>query len=255
MKKNFNYGQIKFWHSSDACVQPSQFFRHCHEFYEIIYVLQGTGRYVVEGNECKLCKNTMMIFRPNEYHYVDLVADTPYERYVIYFDKSFLSGVSDELLEFFEQTPHGFGNFYSACDIPMSVSSIFERMDGISALPQEQAELMLRILVAELLLLLSCAAPQTTHRENEPLGAKVIKYLNDNISAQISLDDLAKKFYVSKYYLCRAFKAYNGISVVGYLNSKRAMLAKEMIELTSDFVDGFYFSFPFNRVHMLTKIL
>ena len=172
----------------------------------------------------------MMIFRPNEYHYVDLVADSPYERYVIYFDKSFLSGISDELLEFFEQTPHGVGNFYSACDIPMSASSVFERMDGISALPQEQAELMLRILVAELLLLLSCAAPQTVQRENEPLGARVIKYLNDNISAQISLDDLAKKFYVSKYYLCRAFKAYNGISVVGYLNSKRAMLAKEMIE-------------------------
>lgn len=32
-------------------------------------------------------------------------------------------------------------------------------------------------------------------------------------------------------------------------------LAKEMIELTEDFADGYYFSFPFNRVHMLAKIL
>lgn len=32
-------------------------------------------------------------------------------------------------------------------------------------------------------------------------------------------------------------------------------LAKEMIALTEDFVDGYYFSFPFNRVEMLEKIL
>ena len=32
-------------------------------------------------------------------------------------------------------------------------------------------------------------------------------------------------------------------------------LAKEMMALTSDFADGYYFSFPFNRVGMLEKIL
>lgn len=32
-------------------------------------------------------------------------------------------------------------------------------------------------------------------------------------------------------------------------------LAKEIIAQTSDFVDGYYFSFPFNRVHMLKEIL
>ena len=32
-------------------------------------------------------------------------------------------------------------------------------------------------------------------------------------------------------------------------------LAREMMELTADFADGYYFSFPFNRVSMLEKIL
>ena len=32
-------------------------------------------------------------------------------------------------------------------------------------------------------------------------------------------------------------------------------LAKEMMALTDDFADGYYFSFPFNRVGMLEKIL
>ena len=33
------------------------------------------------------------------------------------------------------------------------------------------------------------------------------------------------------------------------------LLAKEMMALTDDFADGYYFSFPFNRVSMLAKIL
>lgn len=33
------------------------------------------------------------------------------------------------------------------------------------------------------------------------------------------------------------------------------LLAREIMELTDDFADGYYFSFPFNRVHMLEKIL
>lgn len=33
------------------------------------------------------------------------------------------------------------------------------------------------------------------------------------------------------------------------------LLAKEMMALMDDFADGYYFSFPFNRVHMLEKIL
>ena len=32
-------------------------------------------------------------------------------------------------------------------------------------------------------------------------------------------------------------------------------IAKEIIAKTTDFVDGYYFSFPFNRVHMLQKII
>lgn len=32
-------------------------------------------------------------------------------------------------------------------------------------------------------------------------------------------------------------------------------IAKEIIAKTTDFVDGYYFSFPFNRVHMLEKII
>ena len=41
----------------------------------------------------------------------------------------------------------------------------------------------------------------------------------------------------------------NGFKVIGI------QIAREIIAKTTDFVDGYYFSFPFNRVHMLKKII
>ena len=32
-------------------------------------------------------------------------------------------------------------------------------------------------------------------------------------------------------------------------------IAREVMEYTQEFVDGYYFSFPFNRVYLLEKIL
>ena len=52
----------------------------------------------------------------------------------------------------------------------------------------------------------------------------------ENLSRDVSLDTLARRFFVSKYYLCRAFKKHNGVSVHGYINHKRVMYAKQLIE-------------------------
>ena len=66
--------------------------------------------------------------------------------------------------------------------------------------------------------------------DEDELGARVISYLNEYAGKDISLDRLARRFFVSKYYLCRAFKKHNGISVRGYINRKRIMYAKQLID-------------------------
>lgn len=223
-------GNLLYNHMRSESPAPSDYGKHCHEWYEIIYVIEGSGRYVVEGTEYELCPNSLMFFRPKEFHYADISSSVPYERCVISFDKDFLQEDSGYLLKHFDDNPLGKGNFYSAMDIPISVHSVFERLDNAAKLPKAEAKIMSKMLLGEILVLLSIAPPVEKEASSEPLGAKVIRYLNENISSQTSLDSLAKKFYVSKFYLCRAFKAYNGISVVGYINSKRIMLAREMIE-------------------------
>ena len=63
-----------------------------------------------------------------------------------------------------------------------------------------------------------------------PSQAEEVVCINNNIEKNISLDRLARRFFVSKYHLCRAFKTYSGISVHAYINRKRIIYAKRLIE-------------------------
>ncbi len=224
------YGKIRFYRSEDERPVPGNFARHCHNNYEIIYVVSGTGKYVVEGECYELRPDTLMLFRPGEFHYVDVQESCRYERCVFHFKAGALHGAK-EAIEKLSRVPPGEGNFFEARDFSISVAPIFERFSRLSTLPKKDAERLAPLMLTELVLLLAAADPVAREKKkDEPIGARVIRYLNAHLSEPLSLDILCNNFYVSKYYLCRAFKEHNGISILGYLNSKRVMLAKQMIE-------------------------
>ncbi len=224
------YSGIRFYHSVDEHPVPDEFSRHCHVGYEIIFVVRGAGKYVVEGERYDLRPATLMLFRPGEFHYVDVRRDEAYERYVFHFAPEAVKGVSASL-EKLREKPLGEGNFYALGDLPIPAAHVFEDFERLSLLPRAEADALAGFLLSQLVVLLSVASPATqkTHKE-EPLGARVIRYVNAHIAEPMTLDGLANEFYVSKYYLCRAFKRHNGISILGYINGKRVMMARQMIE-------------------------
>jgi AraC-like DNA-binding protein len=46
---------------------------------------------------------------------------------------------------------------------------------------------------------------------------------------KITLEQTAKRFFISKYYLCHLFRKHTGVTVLSYLNSKRIALAQHLI--------------------------
>lgn len=75
-----------------------------------------------------------------------------------------------------------------------------------------------------------------------------------NYDKDISLDMLAKKFYISPYHLCHEFKRYTGRTLVEYINITRIMNAQRKIMETNDSITdicshtGFKNLTHFNRV-------
>ena len=202
---------------------------HCHDCFEILYVTEGRGRYIIEGNEYEMQSGTLLVIRPFQYHYVEVDGAVPYERYVIHFSTSQLPTSVQHLF-----APPDGGDltctFFTRDNIPESVRVGFERFSIASELAGERRELYLSMLLSELLVLLSSARAVRPAPYNSELGARVIRYLNEHIHSDVSLDRIARHFFVSKYYLCRAFKKHNGISIHGYITQKRIMEAKVLIE-------------------------
>ena len=57
---------------------------------------------------------------------------------------------------------------------------------------------------------------------------EIIQYINDHISQPLSLDQIAKQFFISKYHLCRIFKESTGFTVGNYIINKRLLRTKEL---------------------------
>ena len=203
---------------------------HCHDLYEILYVIQGSGKYVVEGSEFAVRPRTLMLIRPFAYHYLELDEGTPYERFVIHFSGKAVPELSQSMLANISGQESDCGNYYPPISVSETLISVFDRFDCAKTLPDEEKRAYVKTLLSEIIILLSAAGGERMINNEEELGARVISYLNGNILKNISLDKLSRRFFVSKYYLCRAFKKHNGISVHGYINQKRIMYAKQLIE-------------------------
>ena len=224
-------GKIKIEYNFDEKSPDNLNTRHCHNQYEILYVLDGKGKYIVEGTEYPIRPRTLMLFPPLTYHCVLLDKNASYERYVVHFSKEELTKETASFLSaLFDKSMSGVAEFYAADAISATISALFERYENIEKLPPRQMAEYARLITSELVLLLSVANIERIPTDSVELGSRVIKYLNEHMDKDITLDALAKKFFVSKYYLCRAFKKHNGISVHGYINHKRVMYAKQLIE-------------------------
>ena len=57
-----------------------------------------------------------------------------------------------------------------------------------------------------------------------------IRYIEENLSDVICLDDIAKRANVSKYHFCRIFKAHAGMSPLRFVTFMRIEKAKELLK-------------------------
>ena len=67
--------------------------------------------------------------------------------------------------------------------------------------------------------------------------AAVKEYLDEHYTEKLTLDDLAEKFFINKFYLSKIFKETYGTTVNNYLISKRITRAKQLLRFTDMTVD------------------
>ena len=63
----------------------------------------------------------------------------------------------------------------------------------------------------------------------DPKVEEILKYIAAHLEENLTVDSLAKRFYLSRYYLMHRFKAVSGYTVHQYISQKRLLRAGELI--------------------------
>ena len=91
--------------------------------------------------------------------------------------------------------------------------------------------------------LLTLLMEQSWHPESVTVSRKrmelaaVKEYLDEHYTEKLTLDDLAEKFFINKFYLSKIFKETYGTTVNNYLISKRITRSKQLLRFTDMTVD------------------
>ena len=79
---------------------------------------------------------------------------------------------------------------------------------------------------------LSHPCPTREERDSyrvDPKMEEVLRYIAAHLEEPLSVDLLAREFYLSRYYLMHRFKAVTGYTVHQYISQKRLLRAGELI--------------------------
>ena len=233
MKTEYSFSHGSYVHQISE--KPSnRFRRHCHDQYELLFVLKGRGDFVVEGIKYPLYPGTVMLFRQSEYHFVSVSEEEPYERIILSFDKTVPIDAASRLRFLTIEAMPTHGVYFcneGLFDRILPSLLVLERLDH-EAFRQHPSrrEVLLQATVSQILLLLSLEQAHDSDIDIHPIVHRLIDYINDHLTETLTLEFLAQHFFISKYHLCRIFKEHMGISPLKYISTKRLLMAKQLIQ-------------------------
>lgn len=191
---------------------------------EILCIFRAKGNFHVAGTSYPMADNSFIITRPGESHYTELDPSAPYERAVIYFSPALLDGIDPErvLLTPFFDRESGLRNQY----IPETEASVIPIRNMMQAPQRLNIILELISLLQEFSRLFQS---QTHPPIKQTLEQRIVQYINEHPQEQYTTESLCTQFNISRAPLYRRFKKATGASVGEYINSRRVLLAQQLI--------------------------
>ena len=210
---------------------------HHHDFYEIYFFLGGDVSYWVEGKTFKLDRGDLLLINPMELHHPITQPSSPYERVVLWIDRNYLASLCTPELDLTACFRTGNQNQINLLHPTVLERRRFEELFDLLNQEAYGSELGSSFYAQSLLFQLMIVVNRMAQSGSMPvpileppnLVSQITSYINRHYSEEISLDTLAKEFYVSKYYLSHEFSKQIGTSIYRYITLKRLTVAKELI--------------------------
>ncbi len=211
---------------------------HFHCYHELILVREGMAEFKINDVNHIAETDSLIVISDLEQHELNIKA-VPYSRYVLTIstDLSLLMVPEPILLSLLMQRPEKFNHVIPlGPELAAKLSLCFEK--AVLECEQKKAfwETRTAMFTAEILLLLYRDNPSVFPGQKDTQTAQIVLQVQQDIAGnyrnKITLEELAKKYFISQYYLSRVFKELTGYGFKEYLTLYRINEARKLLSYT-----------------------
>ncbi|OWA35285.1 hypothetical protein B9G55_11530 [Saccharibacillus sp. O16] len=218
---------------------PAQAAFHFHDDYEIYLFLGGDVEFYVEHSMHRLRRGHLILCNDKELHRIRHLGQIPYERIAIRFDHRVIGGLSTpftNLLGCFQNRPLGVGNVVQIDEERMAyVQEMSLRLSEVLQSDRYGSDVLAAAYLSELLVWIN---QRFREKEKDPCFqpapipltygriADIMAYIEERLSEELSLGQIADHFGVDPSHLSYLFKQQTGSTLYQYILIKRIAVAK-----------------------------
>lgn len=238
LKSGYLQQNFKLFHLKDQTEKTFDF--HYHDFDKIIIFLSGKVTYVVEGKSYHLKPWDILLVRHHDIHKPIIDKDNVYERIVIWVKNEFIEQQHRKDCDlsacFEESLEKSFNLIRVRPSLQSEIQSIISNLEDSLRSDEFGHDLLCDTYFLQLLVYINRVFLDSSFSQDESdltynkQITELMKYINTHLGEDLSNEALAKKLFLSKYYLMHRFKEETGYTLHNYIEQKRLLHASELIK-------------------------
>lgn len=234
MKVSFKKKNEYLYSSHD--MNPPGFKMHLHDYYEFLLFEGGKANYIVEDNMYEAQPGDLFVTRPGELHTIVFDSDKRYYRQFVQVSKSFLNDIGLDLFSLIDRNGLGYGNKIDAEKVnAYQIPSYYMGIRKYVERRVPESDIMIKTYIIQMLVSINNIINENqvhekvTLKELNPKVEQIMRYIDKNVTSELSLEHLSTEFFMNKYYMCHIFKENTGFTIKEYINTRRISKAKRLL--------------------------
>ena len=231
-ERGYLHEDFRLFHLADD--NHGEFPYHYHAFHKVIVALAGRTEYAVEGERYAVQPGDFVLVGRGSIHRPMMTEGEFYERIVFYISPEYLQTLSregEDLETCFRLAQERFCYVYRAAEED-GIPRLFTALEEAQKEEGFGRELRSRALFTELMVAINRSVIRGDGGEGQGDNkiVSILQYLNSHLTEPLTIDELAARFYISKYHMMRRFREETGYTVHNYISEKRLLLAQQLLQ-------------------------